>query len=366
MGALVGDLLSWYAKHARALPWRIDPRPYHVLLSELMLQQTRVDTVIPYYERFLARWPTLWDLAEADEADVLTEWAGLGYYSRARNLHRTAQAARDGLPANVDALRALPGIGPYTAGAIASIAFGRREPLVDGNVERVLARVYRIEADPASKEGKAALWARARELVDALPPGEGAGDLNQALMELGAMICAPRTPACGICPLSGICLGHLTSDPTRYPRKTPKAPPVAVRAAAVILRDGGCLLLARRAPGGLLGGMWEPPRIELAPGEDAREALERRIPAIAGVTPMEMVDRGELTHVFTHRRMACAVFTGRMEGSPVAGGPYDAIAMLGPEARGLSTLARKILALEGADATLPLPLAAAPAVRYTP
>lgn len=366
MGALVGELLAWYAKNARDLPWRADPRPYHVLLSELMLQQTRVDTVIPYYRRFLERWPTLWDLAEADEADVLTEWAGLGYYSRARNLHRTARAARDGLPSDAAALRALPGIGPYTAGAIASIAFGRREPLVDGNVERVLARVHRIDLDPASKEGKAALWARAREWVDALPEGEGAGDLNQALMELGATVCAPRSPACGICPLALGCLAHRTSDPVRYPKKAPKAPPVAVRAAAAILRAGDRVLLARRAPGGLLGGMWEPPRVELADGESGADALAARLPEMLGVAPVDLVDRGELTHVFTHRRMACAVFTGAMTGTPAPGGPYDAVALLGPEARGLSGLARKILALEGADATLPLPLAAARTVRYTP
>src|SRR5215470_3894591 len=207
--ALASALLRWFSMNARDLPWRRTRDPYAIWVSEIMLQQTRVATVIPYWERWMARFPTVSALAEAPLDDVLAAWAGLGYYSRARNLHAGAQAVgtRFGgaLPSCAAELREVPGIGPYTAGAIASIAFGERAPLVDGNVARVLARVFAIEHDIKSTAGSKALWAAAGELMNALPTGAAPGDLNQGLMELGATICAATQPRCLVCPLARDC-----------------------------------------------------------------------------------------------------------------------------------------------------------------
>src|SRR5438477_1446956 len=198
-------LRAWFRRRARALPWRRTRDPYAIWVSEIMLQQTRVQTVIPYWERWMSRFPTVAALAHAPLDDVLAAWAGLGYYSRARNLHAGAQTVASkfagALPARASELRAVPGIGPYTAGAIASIAFGEKAPLVDGNVARVLARVYGIAEDIKSSAGQRALWARAGELMAALPASAAPGDLNQGLMELGATICAPAAPRCLTCPL---------------------------------------------------------------------------------------------------------------------------------------------------------------------
>src|SRR6185369_3543428 len=198
-------LLAWYGRHKRALPWRDVGDPYRTWISEIMLQQTQVDTVIPYYQRWLERFPTVQALAESPLNDVLALWEGLGYYSRARNLHRAAQqvaAERGGaLPQTVDELLALPGIGRYTAGAIASIAFGVDAPVLDGNVKRVLARVFDIQTDVKSPAGARELWALAASLV----PSGRAGDYNQALMDLGATLCTPRAPACDICPVRELC-----------------------------------------------------------------------------------------------------------------------------------------------------------------
>ena len=345
-------LLAWYRGAARDLPWRRDPTPYHVLLSELMLQQTRVDTALPYFERFTARWPTLEALAEADEDDVLREWAGLGYYARARNLLRCARAAVAGcgLPDDLDGLRALPGIGPYTAGAIASIAFGVRTPLVDGNVERVLSRLDALTADPR-REGRQPLWDRAAGLHEGL---DGApGDLNQALMELGATVCTHKAPRCGRCPLAAGCAGR--ADPGAYPVKAPKPPPKPVWAVAGLLRSGRSVLLGRRRKGGLLGGLWEPVRADLAAGAHPEDALLAAFLA-AGFQVRVTAGLGEVVHVFTHRRLACSVYALEGEGTPRPGGPYDEVRWLAdPEQVGLSALARRILAM---DLSPPLPFAA--------
>lgn len=348
-----GPLLAWYRRHAREMPWRSAPTPYHVLLSELMLQQTRVETVIPYFERFTARWPTLESLAAAEDDEVLAAWAGLGYYRRARSLLAAARAAvaRGGLPSEAAALRELPGVGPYTAGAISSIAFGRPSPLVDGNVERVLSRLFGLEADPASPAGKRALWSLAGELVDPEAPG----DFNQALMELGATVCVPRGAACGRCPLAEPCEARARGVVDSLPRKAPKRAPTPILGVAGLLWRGEQVLLGRRPAGGLLGGLWEPISGEPAPGEPAAEAVVRAFRERAGIEVTVERPLGELVHVFTHRRLRQVVFRVRAQGErePQARG-YDAVAWGDPSNTplALSTLARKTLALGEVPALL--------------
>ncbi len=360
----VRTLVDWYAHSARAMPWRADPTPYKVLLSELMCQQTRVETAIPYFHRFIDRWPTLDALAAASEEDVLGEWAGLGYYSRARNLLAAARAAvaQDGLPSDVRGLRSLPGIGPYTAGAIASIAFGTRAALVDGNVERVLSRLDAREEDPRSSVGKKALWARAEELHASW---EGhPGDLNQALMELGATVCTPRRPACPTCPVRETCRGLALGTATTLPRKAKKKPPVPTYGATGILRRGGKLVLARRSPGGLLGGLWEPLRVTVAQDEDPASALVSGFESHLSQSVRVVAELGAVVHVFSHRRLSCRVFLveATRDAPLVASGDYCAVAALdAPDTVGLSALARKVLALAEQPA---LPLAASQSPVY--
>jgi A/G-specific adenine glycosylase len=255
-------LLRWYDTSRRELPWRAkagtDPDPYRVWLSEIMLQQTTVKAVIPYFEAFLDRWPTAAALGAASQDEVLAAWAGLGYYSRARNLHSCAQAiARDGFPAEEAVLRQLPGIGAYTAAAIAAIAFGKPAAAVDGNVERVLARLFALTTPlPAAKPQVCAL---ARQLVSQKRPG----DYTQALMDLGATICTPRSPSCPICPVSAFCAALARREQERFPIKVPKAPrPVRRGDAFVIVSEiegRPHILLRRRPDNGLLGGMMEVP-----------------------------------------------------------------------------------------------------------
>jgi A/G-specific adenine glycosylase len=350
-------ITGWYTRAARVLPWRSDPSPYHVLLSELMLQQTRVETVIPYFERFRARWPTLQALADADEDEVLREWAGLGYYSRARNLHRcaVAAAAMGGLPSHPAELQALPGIGPYTAGAIASIAFGARAPLVDGNVERVLCRLDARTEDPR-REGRAGLWDRARALVEAAPELHP-GAVNQALMELGAVVCTPKSPRCGACPVAELCLGQ--ADAESLPRKAARTKPAEVRAVAVVATWEGRVVFGRRPPG-LLGGLWEPIRVPLEPGQPELARLRAGFLAETGAELLGAAPLGEVVHVFTHRRLTCAVYEGRASREPALGpdAEYTALSTpADPESLGLSALARRVLAMTSAPR---LPLAAEP------
>ncbi len=256
------DLLSWYDRHARLLPWRARggarPDPYKVWLSEIMLQQTTVKTVAPYYARFLARWPTVAALAQASLDDVLRVWAGLGYYARARNLHACARAvvARHGgiFPASLAALRALPGIGDYTAAAIASIAFDLPAVPVDGNVERVVARLFTVEeALPGAKPA-------IKQLAASLLPPRRAGDFAQALMDLGATLCSPKRPACALCPWNDGCLARARGDQETFPRKAPKREGRLRRGAAfVALRADGRVLLQKRPDKGLLASMSEVP-----------------------------------------------------------------------------------------------------------
>lgn len=336
-------LLAWYRAHRRTMPWREHVSPYRTLVSEIMLQQTRVDTVIPYFERFMRDFPTVEALAEAPLERVLERWSGLGYYSRARNLHAAARAvaAAGGFPSTVEGLRELPGIGPYTAGAVASIALGLDAPLVDGNVERVLCRQMAWEEDP--KRIKAKLWEKAAAI---LPKGE-AGDFNQALMELGATVCTPARPSCLTCPVRPSCLG--VGAPERYPAKEKKAASPEAEAVAAAVWDDGRLLLARRPETGLLAGLWELPG---GPGADLGAVLSERL----ALDLLHATALGVVTHVFSHLRLRTTVFAARVAGAPVARGGYTDVRWVPAadvDGMALSTLARKTLRLGSAPGASP-------------
>ena len=326
-GDLATTMLAWYDRHRRHLPWRAAPGepadPYRVWLSEIMLQQTTVVTVKPYFESFLARWPTVGDLAAAPLDAVLSAWAGLGYYARARNLHACAQAVahdHDGVfPSDEAGLRALPGIGPYTAAAIAAIAFDRPATPVDGNIERVIARMYRIATPlPAAKPEIAA---RAR----ALTPPRRAGDYAQALIDLGATICTPRKPACALCPWGAGCAGRRDGDPTQWPVKAPKRnKPKRVGVAFVYWRGDGQMLFRQRPPRGLLGGMTEVPSSawrEMPVADSVADATAQAAadlaaaPVAADWRPLT----GQVRHVFTHFELSLTVFAAKA--TAAAGAP---------------------------------------------
>ena len=301
-------LLNWYRQKARRLPWRSHPDPYAVWISEIMLQQTRVDTVVPYFQHWLERFPTVQALAEADLQEILSAWDGLGYYSRARNLHRTAQMIvlqyNGKLPAELAALRKLPGIGRYTAAAIGSIAFGLDEATLDGNIRRVLARVFDVSEPARSAQGERILWG----LAAAHLPAVQAGDYNQALMDLGATICTPRLPACGTCPVSEMCQSRRLGIQEQRPvlRARPAIPHYIVT-AAVIHRDG-TVLLAQRPPNGLLGGLWEFPGGKTLEGEDLPTCLRREIREELDVEIEVGEPLGVYRHAFTHFRVTLHAF----------------------------------------------------------
>ncbi len=273
-----GLLLSWYDRQRRDLPWRQNSDPYRVWLSEIMLQQTRVEVVRPYYERFLARFPTVADLAAASIDEVLGLWSGLGYYRRARQLHAAAGiVAAEGFPETAAGWRELPGVGAYTAAAVASIAFGEAVAVLDGNVERVVARLGAVEGDPKRAATRRLLLAGATELVDPARPG----DSNQALMELGATLCTPTGPRCLLCPLADGCAARRGGDPERFPEARKKKPPVRVRWLVVAVEDDGRRLLFRRPDDEeLLAGTWELPWVPAE--EPAQEAAESPAGAAAG------------------------------------------------------------------------------------
>ncbi len=318
--ALHEALLAWFAAHQADLPWRRRRDAYAVWVSEIMLQQTQVATVIPYFERFMAHFPTIHARAEASLDDVLKAWAGLGYYSRARNLHRTAQllVAEYGgqFPSDPLQLQKLPGIGRYTAGAIASLAFGIAAPVLDGNVIRVLTRLFDIAEDVTQSRTRRALWHLATEL---LPAGQ-AGAWNEALMELGRCICTAPTPRCQECPLKAHCLafanGTQPSRPVRQPRR--RAPHYDVT-AAVTRREDGRILIARRPPESMLGGLWEFPGGKREPGESLRECLRREIREELGIEIEIGEQIGTIHHAYTHFRITLYVFVCRhLSGEPRA------------------------------------------------
>jgi A/G-specific adenine glycosylase len=302
-------LLAWYDRHRRKLPWRplpgVSADPYRVWLSEIMLQQTGVKWVAPYFEKFVARWPGVNDLGRASLDDVLRMWAGLGYYSRARNLHACAAAVlRDhggAFPDTEEGLLALPGIGPYTAAAIAAIAFGRRTMPVDGNIERVVSRLFAVEeplpkAKPLIQQLAATLLAPSR-----------AGDSAQALMDLGSSICTPKKPACALCPINDDCAARMRGDQETFPRKAPKKTGALRRGAAFVVTRGDELLVRTRAGKGLLGGMTEVPVSDWIAAQDDKAAL-KQAPALKGVARWHR-KVGVVTHVFTHFPLELVVYT---------------------------------------------------------
>jgi A/G-specific adenine glycosylase len=280
-----------------------------------MLQQTRVETVLPYYERWMAKFPTLASLAQASQQEVLSAWEGLGYYSRARNLHRAAQFVVSELegqfPQDVKNLRRLPGIGRYTAGAIASIAFGKDEPALDGNIRRVLARVFDVRQPARSKESEARLW---QLLASHLPAGQ-AGEYNQALMDLGSIICTPQQPDCPACPLTKICQANSLGVQTERPVKLAKKPiPHHIVSSAIIHRTEQ-VLIAQRPQDGLLGGLWEFPGGKIKPGEDLVTGLKREICEELGVDIDIGTEYGVYHHAYTHFRVTLHAFLCKLNGS---------------------------------------------------
>ena len=316
--AVAPSLLAWYDRHARKLPWRVGPReraagvapdPYRVWLSEVMLQQTTVAAVKPYFDAFLARWPTIADLAGAAEHEVMKAWAGLGYYSRARNLKAAAdRIARDHggrFPSTAAALRELPGVGGYTAAAIAAIAFDEPAPAVDGNIERVLARLFALDAPlPAAKP---LIRARQSELM----PARRAGDFVQAMMDLGAMICTPTRPACALCPIASECDAFRLGTPEAFPIKAAAAErPTRRGAAFVARRPDGAILLRRRPNRGLLGGMAEVPGSDWSNRQSEEEVGPTDwLGAAPPIADWAAIAR-PIVHVFTHFRLELAVFRG--------------------------------------------------------
>ena len=343
-------LLAWYDRHHRALPWRVPPGarpdPYRVWLSEIMLQQTTVKAVAPYYARFLARWGDVQALASAPLEEILKAWAGLGYYARARNLHACARAVveRHGgeFPASETALHALPGIGPYTAAAIAAIAFDAPASPVDGNIERVIARLFAVaEPLPAAKPE---LRRRASELT----PPRRAGDFAQAMMDLGATICTPKKPACALCPWNESCAAHKRGDAETFPRRVPKRQGALRRGAAFVARRAdGFLLLRTRPAKGLLGAMTEVPTTEWVRDFDENKVLDGA-PRFALAKPRRRIAwrriAGVVRHVFTHFPLELTVYAAEFPARTPAptGMRWVALADLAGEA--LPSIMRKVVA----------------------
>jgi A/G-specific adenine glycosylase len=338
-------LLAWYGRHRRILPWRAAPGetsdPYRVWLSEIMLQQTTVKTVAPYFARFVQRWPNVGSLAAAPLQEILQAWAGLGYYARARNLHACANAVveqhRGRFPARDDELRALPGIGRYTSAAIAAIAFDKRAVPVDGNIERIVTRLFAVEQPlPAAKP-------TIQRLAETLAPERRFGDFAQALMDLGATICTPQRPACALCPLNDGCAARRRGDPQVFPVKAPKVKgKLRCGAAFFVQRADGAVLLRSRPAKGLLGGMTELPTTEWTGDFDEGTALAQ-VPNLARAKPRWRRIPGVVTHVFTHFPLELVVYAAAVPAATLApeGARWVAAADLAGEA--LPTLMRKVV-----------------------
>jgi A/G-specific adenine glycosylase len=346
-------LLEWYRRHRRDLPWRRTRDPYRIWVSEVMLQQTTVKTATPYYEAFVAAFPDLASLARAGEEEVLARWSGLGYYHRARNLHRGARhvVARHGgrFPRSLDAALAVPGVGLYTASAVLSIAHGVPLPVVDGNVRRVLARLFALRGPEWRAD--ASFYNKADELLDRQAPG----DWNQALMELGATVCLPRRPACPACPLRAHCAARALGIVDELPEGRARRAPVTVTVAAALVEEGGRVLLVRRGEGPLMGRMWEVPQTSLeARGlpDLVRELKERHG---LHLVPGKLIARGR--HAITYRRIRLEAYSSRLRRRP----PVDPerYRWVKPEEIGalpVSSLTRKVLRGLGSP-QLPLELA---------
>lgn len=302
------ELLAWFEREARDLPWRRTGNAYHVWLSEVLLQQTRVDQGLPYYHRFLERFPTVHGLAAAPVGEVMKLWEGLGYYTRARNLHRAAQmivTSHGGVvPNKASLLQMLPGVGKYTAGAIASIAYGEPVPVVDGNVKRVLTRVYDIEEPIDTTATDQRLWA----LAEGLLPKKRPGDFNQAMMELGARICTPRKPRCTECPVLPACKARANGMELQRPVKKPRKAVPHKEIVVAAIPHGGAYLIGLRPPAGLLGGLWEFPGGKVEPGENHATALMRECREELGVSVKVGGLIATVQHAYTHFRVTLHVY----------------------------------------------------------
>lgn len=335
--AIVPRLLAWFADSHRRLPWRGTKDPYRIWVSEIMLQQTRVEAVVPYYEGFLRAYPTISDLAAAPLEEVLAKWAGLGYYRRARMLHEAARilvAKHDSsMPAEHERILELPGVGAYTAAAIASIAFDEPYAALDGNAYRVLARLADYRSDLASASARRPLQEIARSMIEAAPPGRR-GDFTQALMELGATLCVPRRPRCSACPWIECCAGFAAGTAPRLPAKAPERPPKRVSLAVLVLRHEGRVLLRQRPPeASVMPGFWELP---------AGETLETALGELD--SPPACLDRlGAFSHAITDTRYACQVFDGPYGASAPQQCRWMSVAEL--EALPVTTISKKALRL---------------------
>lgn len=344
---LAPPLVGWFRAGARELPWREDRTPYRVWVSEVMLQQTQVDTVVRYYDRFLARFPTIAALAEAPLDEVLAAWSGLGFYRRARSLHRAARQVVDVhgglLPRDPRALLGLPGVGRYTAGAIRSLAWGDRAPILDGNVARVLSRVFRVAGPLAAPATQRRLWGLAEEVL----PEADVGAMNEALMELGALVCRPRAPRCDACPIASSCGAFRRGDPEAFPETAPTAAvPTDRRVALFVQRGDGRFRLERRPEEGLLAGLYELPTVALREGEHSAEAARRSARGLGiGAAPSPC---GVAEHRFSHRRWEVAVYRVRTRARrALAGGRWTGRAELAGLALPTATL--KVLRVAWGD-----------------
>ena len=342
-------LLHWHARHGRHdLPWQNTSDPYRIWLSEIMLQQTQVATVQPYYERFLARFPELAHLAAAPVDDVMALWSGLGYYARGRNLHACARTvvAQHGaeFPRDAAAIAQLPGIGRSTANSIAAFCFGARAPVLDGNVKRVLCRCFGVEGFPGTSAVEKRLW----QLAEELAPARRCGDYNQALMDLGATVCTRSKPRCEACPLAGFCIAHGTGRTAALPAPKPRRAVPRRQATLLVLDDGHGVLLETRPPAGIWGGLQSLP--ELPAGEDPAEWAARRF----ACRVLAMATAPAIDHAFSHFRLNIAPLLLRVERTPTATEP--GYAWLGPaelEAAALPAPVRRILAQTSGSSPLP-------------
>jgi len=308
-------LLNWYDKNARVLPWRGHPDPYAVWVSEIMLQQTRVETVIPFFQRWMRCFPTIFKLAAASQKDVLNIWEGLGYYRRGRNLHRSAKMLVENLngelPKDFNELQKLPGIGRYTAAAISSIAFGQDQAALDGNIRRVLSRVFNVTELLRSTRGERFLWNLAAEH---LPSGR-AGDYNQAIMDLGATICIPKNPDCGQCPVKDVCLAKALGIQDDRPVSVPKAKIPHYTVTAAVIQREGMVMIVQRPPNGLLGGMWEFPGGKQEPDEDLTTCIQREVLEELNSKIRVGEPFGVYEHAYTHFRVSLHAFLCSLNGT---------------------------------------------------
>jgi A/G-specific adenine glycosylase len=304
---LIRRLRPWFARHQRDLPWRRDRDPYRIWISEVMLQQTRADTVAAYFERFVRAFPTVADLAAAEEQDVLRLWEGLGYYRRARDLHRAARAIMvhhaGRFPDDPAVLRRLPGLGRYTCNAVLSQAFDRRLPILEANSQRVLSRLFGRSEDPRRGAARRWLWQAAEDIL----PAHGVGAFNQAIMELGALVCTPNAPRCAECPLVSRCLAHRLGQPEAIPARAPQPETIRIREVAIVVRRGEQVLLVQRPPQGRWAGLWEFPHAPLADGESHDSAAVRRLRELTGLEAQPGAELLTIRHVITrhHITLTC-------------------------------------------------------------